>query len=87
MGRTIYNSIVISNYRAINHQLGESAHYNINLCCAITTFLTFVVNEGLKIPPCISRLLDQIETKFQQLPPFSMTAIPMELSVKLSDVT
>jgi len=37
--------------------------------------------------PGVSRLLDEIETKFQRLPPIFMTAIPMELLVKLSAVT
>jgi len=57
----------------------------INLCSANLIFQTFVANRG-KIPPGISRLLDEIEAKFQRLPPFSMTAIPMELLVKLSVV-
>jgi len=36
---------------------------------------------------CISRILDVIETKFQRLPKFSRSAIPMELLVKQLDAT
>jgi len=39
------------------------------------------------MPVNTARLLDEIEIKFQRLPSLSMTAIPMEQSVKLSDVT
>ena len=54
-------------------------------------FQTYVENVGerVKIPPGISRLLSEIEAKLQRLPPLpptnSMTAIPMEIPVKLPD--
>jgi len=42
----------------------------------------------VNIPPGITRLLDEIENKFQrQFPLSSMTAIPMELQVNLLDAT
>jgi len=46
-----------------------------------------LMGGGQKYPPGITRLLDEIETKFQLLPHISMTAIPMELPENLSDAT
>jgi len=42
---------------------------------------------GGNLPPGISQLPDEIEAKFQRLPPFSTTAIPTELMGILPDVT
>ena len=56
----------------------------------ILFFQTCVANGGgLKTPSGISRLLDEIETQFQRLPPppISMTAIPMEVPAELADAT
>ena len=56
----------------------------------ILFFQTCVANGGgLKTPSGISRLLDEIETQFQRLPPppISMTAIPMEVPAEVPDAT
>jgi len=42
---------------------------------------------GKITPPGIFQIPDEIEAKFQQLPPFLVTAIPMEPTAILSDVT
>jgi len=42
---------------------------------------------GRNLPQGISQLSDEIEAKFQRLPPFSKTAIPTELMGILPDVT
>jgi len=84
---TFNSSLVRSAFTNINSNIGKK----VRLCA-----LTFVVLIRFFKPSLlmgggkntgISRLLDEIETKFQQQPQLSMTAIPMELSVKLSDVT
>jgi len=59
----------------------------LNLCVANPIFQTYVANGVIKNTPGKIRLLDEIETKFQRLPPLSMTAIPMELPVSLPNKT
>ena len=60
------------------------------------TFLTLVGcgkktytkgETGVKLPPGISPLLDEIKTKFQKLPPFSGSNFLMELFSSLWDET
>jgi len=53
--------------------------------CVLPTQKTY--GGGVKLLPGISQLLDEIEAKFQRLPLFSTTAIPMELTGILSHVT
>ena len=50
--------------------------------------MLFLTVGGVNLSPGISRLLDEIETEFQQLPLlFSKSTIPMELVVQMPDAT
>jgi len=58
-----------------------------NLCSANPIFKTFVAHGGKNTPRHISTSRWDRNIIPTAIHPFSMTAIPMELSVKLSDVT